>query len=100
MALWTKKELIEALADELLEHRLSDDLEIDEVVIDSRKTPKSGIFLAIEGEKNDAHEFLEQASSNGCKVMLVHKKSALEKITFDSKIECDNYKRRGKDKSV
>jgi len=80
MTLWTKQELIEALSDELLEHRLSDNLEIDEVVIDSRKTPKSGLFIAIKGEKNDAHEFLEQAIKNGCKVMLVHTKSALKKV--------------------
>ena len=38
--------------------------------------------------------------SEGKYEQLKAKKSALEKITFDSKIECDNYKRRGKDKSV
>lgn len=79
--LWTKNELIEALSDELLEHRLSDNLAITEVVIDSRKTPESGLFIAIKGETNDAHQFLDQAISNGCKTLLVQDKSSLEKVT-------------------
>lgn len=74
MNLWTKSELIEALSEELLEHNLPDDLEIDEVVIDSRKTPKNGLFIALKGEKNDAHDFVDQASENGCVALIVHKK--------------------------
>ena len=80
MTLWTKHELLSALEGELLEHQLSDNLAIDEVVIDSRKTPKSGLFLALKGEKNDAHDFLEQAVTNGCTALLVQDKSALEKV--------------------
>ncbi len=79
MTLWTKKELIEALSGELLDHKIADNLAIDEVVIDSRKTPKSGLFIALKGENNDAHDFLEQAVNNGCGILLVHNKSALEK---------------------
>lgn len=79
MILWTKEELIEALSGELLEHKIADNLAIDEVVIDSRKTPKSGLFIALKGENNDAHNFLEQAANNGCRILLVHNKSALEK---------------------
>lgn len=71
MTLWTKSELLQALSGELLEHNLPNDLEIDEVVIDSRKTPKSGLFIAIKGEKNDGHDFLEQATANGCKAAIV-----------------------------
>ena len=80
MTLWNKQELIEALSDQLLEHRISDNLEIDEVVIDSRKTPKFGLFIAIKGEINDAHQFLDQACTNGCKALLVQDKLALEKV--------------------
>jgi len=79
MILWTKEELIEALSGEVLEHKITDNLTIDEVVIDSRKTPKSGLFIALKGENNDAHDFLEQSANNGCKLLLVHNKSALEK---------------------
>lgn len=71
MSLWTKSEIIEALFDQLLEHNLSDNLEIDEVVIDSRKTTKNGLFVAIKGENNDGHDFINQAANNGCKVALI-----------------------------
>jgi UDP-N-acetylmuramoyl-tripeptide--D-alanyl-D-alanine ligase len=80
MTLWNKNELLEALSGELLNHNLPQEIEIDEVVIDSRKTPKSGLFLALKGEKNDAHDFLQQAVSNGCKALLVHKAEALQKV--------------------
>jgi UDP-N-acetylmuramoyl-tripeptide--D-alanyl-D-alanine ligase len=80
MSLWTKQELLEALSDQLLEHKISDDLIIDQVVIDSRKNPKSGLFIALKGENNDAHNFLTQAFENGCKALLVHDKSALTKV--------------------
>lgn len=80
MTVWTKEELLKALNSELLEHHLPENLEIDEVVIDSRKTPKSGLFIALKGEKNDAHDFLSQACDNGCAAVLIHKKSALGEI--------------------
>jgi len=79
MKLWTKEELIKALSDEILEHKFIDNLPIDEVIIDSRKTSKSGLFIALKGENNDAHDFLEQAANNGCKLLLVDNKSALKK---------------------
>lgn len=66
MTLWTKKELIEALSDEILEYKISDNLEIDEVLIDSRKITKNGLFIAIRGENNDGHKFLNNAFANGC----------------------------------
>ncbi|MDX2082435.1 MAG: UDP-N-acetylmuramoyl-tripeptide--D-alanyl-D-alanine ligase [Rickettsiales bacterium] len=78
--IWNKNELLEALSGELLKHQLANNLLIDEVVIDSRKTPKSGLFIALKGENNDAHNFLEQAITNGCKCVLIHEESALTKI--------------------
>ncbi len=82
MTLWTKNELLEALSDQLLEHKLSDNLVVDEVVIDSRKTPKNGLFIALKGENNDAHDFLNQASKNGCKALLIQDKSKIENTDF------------------
>lgn len=73
MTLWIKSELLEALSDELLDNNLPDNLAIDEIVIDSRKTSKSGLFIALHGEKNDGHNFLEQAVTNGCKAAIIHK---------------------------
>jgi UDP-N-acetylmuramoyl-tripeptide--D-alanyl-D-alanine ligase len=78
--LWTKQELLQALSSELLEHNLSQNLTIDEVVIDSRKTPKSGLFVALKGEKSDAHQFVLQALTNGCKALLIEDKSALAQV--------------------
>lgn len=80
MTLWTKSELLEALPDQLLEHNLENNLLIDEVVIDSRKTPKNGLFIALKGEKNDGHDFLETAFANGCKIALIDDPKALDKI--------------------
>ncbi len=80
MNLWTKEELLQALSTELLDHNLQDSLANDEVVIDSRKTPKSGLFIALKGEINDGHDFLEQAFTNGCKVALIQDSQSLVKI--------------------
>ncbi|MBP7710174.1 MAG: UDP-N-acetylmuramoyl-tripeptide--D-alanyl-D-alanine ligase [Rickettsiales bacterium] len=80
--LWTKSELLRALSGELLDHKLSDNLTIDEVVIDSRKTPESGLFVALKGENNDAHDFLDQAAANGCKVLLVSDLSKVKDSDF------------------
>lgn len=71
MTLWTKSELLESLSDQLLEHDLENNLTIDEVVIDSRKLPKNGLFIALKGENNDGHDFVKQAFANGCKVALI-----------------------------
>lgn len=72
--LWSKQELLEALKDELLEHNLLDNLEIEEVLIDSRTQTKNGLFIAIKGENNDGHQFLDQAASNGCTAAIIQDK--------------------------
>lgn len=82
MTIWTKNELIDALSDELIKHNLGDDVAIDEVVIDSRKTPKSGLFLALKGENNDGHDFLNQAFSNGCRVALIDNETKIPNQEF------------------
>lgn len=74
MTLWTKSEILEALSGELLEQNLPENLEIDEVVIDSLKTSKNGLFIAIRGKKNNGHDFIDQAIINSCSVVLVDQK--------------------------
>ena len=54
MSLWSKQELLEALSPQLLEHNIADNTTIEEVLIDSRKQVRNGLFVAIRGEKNDA----------------------------------------------
>lgn len=71
MTLWTKEELLEALKGEIIESNFAYEVMVDEVVIDSRKITKSGLFLAIKGEKNDAHNFINQAIENGCKLAII-----------------------------
>ena len=73
MNLWNKEELIAALGDELLQNNLPENLVIDEVVIDGRKATKNGLFIAIKGEKNDGHDFLNQATENGCTTAIIDK---------------------------
>lgn len=80
MTLWTKKELITSLGPELLSHNLSDELFIDETVIDSRKADKNKLFIALEGKKHDAHDFLQQIFENDCEVAVIHKKQAFEEF--------------------
>jgi UDP-N-acetylmuramoyl-tripeptide--D-alanyl-D-alanine ligase len=77
MTLWNKSELLEALSSQLLEHNLSENLSIEEVLIDSRKINKSGLFIAIKGEKNDGHDYLEQTFANGSAVALIDNKTKL-----------------------
>lgn len=78
--LWSKEELITALGSEILHHQLNNDLLIDEVVIDSRKTPKSGLFIALKGDINDAHKFLKQSFDNGCKTLIIEDDSFVKNI--------------------
>lgn len=80
MTLWKKQELLDALKDELLAHNLLNNLEIDEVVIDSRKAVKGKLFIALKGEKYDAHNFLNQVFENGCEIAVVHKAEDFDKF--------------------
>lgn len=73
MALWTKNELLESLSDQIIDCKIDDNLQIDEVVIDSRKKTKNALFIAISGENNDGHNFIDQAIENGSKLVLVEK---------------------------
>ncbi len=82
MTLWTKTELFEALKDELLQHNLTSEITIDEVLIDSRKIVKNGLFIAILGEKNDGHDYLAQSISNGCTLCLIHDRNKIPNSNF------------------
>jgi UDP-N-acetylmuramoyl-tripeptide--D-alanyl-D-alanine ligase len=80
MTLWTKKELLAALGKDIIDSKLSEKLTIDEVVIDSRKIVKNGLFIAIKGENNDGHNFLKQAKENGCKTLLIQDKTKIKNL--------------------
>jgi len=63
----------------------NDDLDIKDICYDSRKCIKDSMFFAIEGEKNDGHNFIKNAIENGA-IAVVCKRDFLIKnidsVTF------------------
>ena len=55
-------------------------LSITGAEIDSRNVKRGNIFFAIDGKKNDGHNFLEQAEKKGARVAIVKRKSNRIKI--------------------
>ncbi|MBP7370718.1 MAG: UDP-N-acetylmuramoyl-tripeptide--D-alanyl-D-alanine ligase [Arenimonas sp.] len=49
------------------------DLSIEGVSIDSREMMAHGLFVALKGERYDAHDFVAQAKANGAAALLVHR---------------------------
>ncbi len=76
MTVWTKNELLEALSNEILQTNLAENFTVDEVVIDSRKITKNGLFIALKGDNNDGHNYLNQAENNGCIVAIIENAAA------------------------
>lgn len=50
------------------------DLSINEVTTDTRKVIEGSLFIALEGERFDAHDFAEQAITNGAAALLVNRR--------------------------
>lgn len=46
---------------------------IEEICTDSRKASESSLFIPIQGERFDGHDFIDSAATNGCQVFLCHK---------------------------
>src|SRR3989338_6798044 len=69
--LYTKNDLITALKNEIIQQNLQK-ITVDEIVIDSRKALQNKLFIALKGENNDGHNFLNQAFENGCEVAIIH----------------------------
>ncbi|MBQ8693857.1 MAG: hypothetical protein IJ520_12025, partial [Synergistaceae bacterium] len=53
---------------------------------DSRNVRHGGVFIALEGERVDGHDYIDQAVNNGAEIIIVRKGKRPEKI-YDSKIE-------------
>ena len=51
---------------------IGNDVEIERISIDSRENINKGLFVALKGERFDAHEFVDQAKSNGASALLLH----------------------------
>ena len=52
---------------------LGDDVEIRHVGTDTRTTGPGELFVALRGERFDAHDFIEQAQARGAAALLVHR---------------------------
>ncbi len=68
--LYTKNDLIAAMEGQIIDQNLKQPL-IDEVVIDSRKAAKNKLFIALKGENNDGHDFLDQAFAEACEAAII-----------------------------
>ncbi|MBP2169770.1 UDP-N-acetylmuramoyl-tripeptide--D-alanyl-D-alanine ligase [Erwinia toletana] len=53
--------------------RVGDDLTITAVTTDTRKVSAGALFIALQGERFDAHDFVAEAMANGAAALLVSK---------------------------
>lgn len=81
--LWQISEIKSALKDQIINIGKVD-IEINQVVIDSRAKTNNGLFVAFKGKNNDGHNFLKQAFENGCVLAIVDK--VLEEFINDDRL--------------
>ena len=76
------QEVLKATGGVVLEKKaVSSSWQINKISTDTRTIEKDDLFFALEGEKFDAHDFLEEAATKGAKHLVVSKpKSVSEKI--------------------
>ncbi len=55
-----------------------ENIDIKEIVIDSRKATKDSIYVCIIGENLDGHKFVNNAYENGCKTFIKNKSSIID----------------------
>jgi UDP-N-acetylmuramoyl-tripeptide--D-alanyl-D-alanine ligase len=67
-----------ALAQKLNAKHLGENLTIANVSTDSRAIPADCLFVALKGERFDAHDFAATAIENGAKALLVERELALD----------------------
>ncbi len=51
----------------------SDDIEINDVVFDSRKAAPDTVFVCMKGSKTDSHSFMPDIINKGCRTIIVEK---------------------------
>ena len=66
LALWCEGRLI------------GDDVQIERISTDSRLALDHGLFVALEGERFDAHDFVVQAKASGAAALLLHRVTETE----------------------
>lgn len=74
---WTADELVQATQGYWYQDKapLTD---LKRILTDSRHAEKGDIFLALKGERFDAHDFIAQVAANGCEVAIVSQPLAID----------------------
>lgn len=74
---WTADELVQATQGYWYQDKapLTD---LKRILTDSRHAEKGDIFLALKGERFDAHDFIAQVAANGCEVAIVNQPLAID----------------------
>lgn len=93
--IWDSKELSEAL-----NIRIADQFSAGKIEFNSREISEGDIFIALEGGKNDSHNYIEDAFKKGAKAAIISKNIALQdrillkvENTNQALINLANYKR-------
>lgn len=61
----------------------SENENIKDIVIDSRKANKDNVFVAVIGENLDGHQFMQSAYENGCKTFIKNASSSIKLNSSD-----------------
>ncbi|MFC3396665.1 UDP-N-acetylmuramoyl-tripeptide--D-alanyl-D-alanine ligase [Brenneria rubrifaciens] len=69
---------LEQLAAILSAQLIGDSIDIDEVSTDTRQLSSGCLFIALKGEKFDAHDYVSDAVKNGASALLVSKRLPVE----------------------
>ncbi|TCH64025.1 UDP-N-acetylmuramoyl-tripeptide--D-alanyl-D-alanine ligase [Acinetobacter sp. ANC 4862] len=67
---WTAAQLADATQGYWLNEKVPQG-EIKRILTDSRDAEKADAFLALQGERFDAHDFVAQVAANGCEIAIV-----------------------------
>lgn len=75
MAIWRQRMKLNSLLDKLEYECLkgSTDIEVKEVIYDSRKVTKGCLFICVKGANFDGHDYVSKVVEDGAKVIIVEK---------------------------
>mgnify|MGYP000028147989 FL=1 len=69
---WTAEQLQQATQGEWYQHKIPQG-EIKRILTDSRHAEEGDAFLALKGERFDAHDFVAQVATQGCQIAIVER---------------------------
>ena len=69
---WTAEQLQQATQGEWYQHKIPQG-GIKRILTDSRHAEEGDVFLALKGERFDAHDFVQQVAAQGCQIAIVER---------------------------